>query len=179
MIPDIGKAQFRFPAHQGIHQTINTAAIIRTLRVTPGEVDLQQPAACGRHGCFFKLSGRHLPQPLETADFYFAAAFEIFFKQLILMGIIEGIGNLTALGKPVERRLRQKQPAAFNQPRHLLIEIRHQQGRDMRAVNIGIGHDDDAAIAQPIEPEILAWLDPKREGQIRQFLILHQLVITG
>ena len=37
-------------------------------------------------------------------------------------------------------------PAA-HQLRHFLEEKGHQQGRDMRAVDIGVGHDDDALIA--------------------------------
>ena len=36
----------------------------------------------------------------------------------------------------------------------------------MRAVNIGIRHDDDPAIAQIIQPEILAGSHAKRQRQV-------------
>ena len=45
----------------------------------------------------------------------------------------------------------------------------------MRAVNIGVRHNDNAAIAQIIKLEILARFDPKRQRQIGQFLIAGQL----
>jgi hypothetical protein len=38
--------------------------------------------------------------------------------------------------------------ALADQFRHLLVEEGDQQRRDMGAVDIGIGHDDDALVAQ-------------------------------
>ena len=36
----------------------------------------------------------------------------------------------------------------------------------MRPVNIGVGHDDDAAIAQVIDPEILSRTHAERQGEV-------------
>ena len=54
---------------------------------------------------------------------------------------------LAELG-PVERRLRDIDVAALDQLRHLPIEERQQQRANMRPIDIGIGHDDDAVVAQ-------------------------------
>ena len=44
MVADIGKAQLRFSAHQGVDKTINAAAFISTVTVTQGEGHLKQAA---------------------------------------------------------------------------------------------------------------------------------------
>ena len=38
--------------------------------------------------------------------------------------------------------------AVFNERQHLAVEKGEQQGADMGAVHVGIGHDDDLVIAQ-------------------------------
>ena len=49
----------------------------------------------------------------------------------------------------------------------------------MWTVNIGVRHNDNAAIAQIIKLEIIARFDPKRQRQIGQFLIAGQLFGWG
>ena len=58
--------------------------------------------------------------------------------------------------QPVERRLRDVEKALFDQRPHLPEEERQQQRADMAAVDIGVGHDDDAVIARLVRLEILA-----------------------
>ncbi len=48
----------------------------------------------------------------------------------------------------VQRRLRNVDMATFNNFRHLTIEEGQQQRTDVRAVDVSIGHDDDAVVAQ-------------------------------
>ena len=45
--------------------------------------------------------------------------------------------------------------AAIDQLRHLPVEEREQQRPDVRAVDVGVGHDDDAVVAQAPDVEIL------------------------
>ena len=45
---------------------------------------------------------------------------------------------------------------------HLAEEERQQQSPDMRAVDVGVGHDDDLVIAQLLDIEIVA-PDPRAE----------------
>ena len=48
----------------------------------------------------------------------------------------------------VERRLRDVEVAALDQLRHLAEEEGQKQRADMRAVHVGVGHDDDLVVAQ-------------------------------
>ena len=56
----------------------------------------------------------------------------------------------------VERRLRDVDVAALHQHRHLPVEEGQQQGADVRAVHVGVGHDDDAVVAQLVGVEVFS-----------------------
>ena len=47
----------------------------------------------------------------------------------------------------VKRRLRNVNVAPLHQLRHLAVEKRQQQRADVRAVHVGVCHDDDAVVA--------------------------------
>ncbi len=66
---------------------------------------------------------------------------------MIAVRIIARVNLLGALGQPVERRDREVKMAILNEFGHLAIEKGDEQGRDMGAVNIGVGHDDDFFVA--------------------------------
>ena len=55
---------------------------------------------------------------------------------------------------------------ASNQFGHFLKEERHQQGRDVRAVDVGVGHDDDPLVAQRILVELVAVAAAQCERQV-------------
>jgi hypothetical protein len=63
---------------------------------------------------------------------------------------------LLALPDPVQRRLCYVQMSTFYQLGHLPIEEGQQQGADMGAVHVRIGHDDDAVVAQLVRVVFLA-----------------------
>ena len=48
----------------------------------------------------------------------------------------------------IERRLRQEDAAGGDQLRHVPVDERQQQRRDVMAVGVGVGEDDDLAVAQ-------------------------------
>src|SRR5579864_599509 len=54
---------------------------------------------------------------------------------------------------------------------HLAEEERHEQRRDMRTVDIGIGHHDDALIAQLVFLIAIARAAAERKGEVRELLI--------
>src|SRR5688572_801532 len=54
-----------------------------------------------------------------------------------------------------ERRLRDVDVAAVDQLGHLAVEEREQQRPDVRTVHVGVGHDDDAVVAQARDVEVL------------------------
>jgi hypothetical protein len=55
----------------------------------------------------------------------------------------------------VQRRLRDVDVAALHQLGHLAVEEGQQQGADVRAVHVGVGHDDDAVVAQLGDVEVV------------------------
>src|SRR6185437_890103 len=56
----------------------------------------------------------------------------------------------------IERRLGDVEIAAVDQRLHLAVEEGQKQGADVAAVDVGVGHDDDAVIARLVGLEILA-----------------------
>ena len=79
----------------------------------------------------------------------------------------------------VQRRLSDVDVAALDQLGHLAVEEGEQQGADVGAVDVGIGHDDDAVIAQLIGVVIvLADAGAERGDQRSDFLAADDLVET-
>src|SRR5690606_40539429 len=64
------------------------------------------------------------------------------------LGVIAGIKRLAALRDLVERRHGHIEMPAANKLRQLPVEEGDEKRGDMRAVHIGVGHDDDLVIAQ-------------------------------
>ena len=71
-------------------------------------------------------------------------------------GVVLEVNFRTPLGDLVQRRLGNEQVPGADDVRHLAVEECQQQRADMRAVNIGVGHDDDLVIAQLVEIELIA-----------------------
>ena len=65
--------------------------------------------------------------------------------------------------------------AVRDQPRHLAIEEGDQQRGDVRAVDVGVGHDDDALVAQILVAVARARAAAERLHQVGEFLVLLQL----
>ncbi len=61
-----------------------------------------------------------------------------------------------------ERRLGDVNVAAFHELEHLAVEEREEQRADVGAVDVGIGHDDDAAVAAL--GEVLIFADAGADG---------------
>ena len=64
------------------------------------------------------------------------------------------VSTAPALGAE-QRRLRDVDVAALDQRRHLPVEERQQQRPDVRAVDVRVGHDDDAVVAELLDVEVL------------------------
>ena len=72
------------------------------------------------------------------------------------MRIVERPERVLADVDAVERRLREKDLAAGHQLRQVAVDERQQQRRDVIAVGVGVGEDDDLAVAQLRQLEVLA-----------------------
>ena len=77
----------------------------------------------------------------------------------------------------VQRRLSDVDVTAFNDFRHLTIEEGQQQRTNVRAVDVRIGHDDDAVVTQFVRV-VLVTTDTttKRGDQRRHFLGREHLI---
>ena len=69
--------------------------------------------------------------------------------------------------------------AAFHDRPHFLKEKRHQQRGDMCAVDIGVGHDDHAVVAQIVRIAILAHPATQRQCKVCDFQIGADFFIGG
>ena len=78
---------------------------------------------------------------------------------------------------PVERRHRQEQMAVADQLGHLLEEEGDQQRGDVGAVDVGVGHDDDAVVAQILVAVLAARAAAQRLDQVGDLLVAGQLVV--
>jgi hypothetical protein len=77
----------------------------------------------------------------------------------------------------VQRRLGDVDVAALDQLGHLAVEEGEQQGADVGAVDVGVGHQDDAVVAQLLGlVVVLADAGAERGDQGGDFLALQQLV---
>ena len=66
--------------------------------------------------------------------------------------------------------------AVIDELRHLPIKIGNQKRGDMRAIDVGVGHDDDFFIAQIIVAVIITDAAAKRLQEILQLLVSGQFV---
>ena len=83
-------------------------------------------------------------------------AFDAHVDQVILKpGLILDIDLRLTARDFVERGLGDVEVAAFDQFRHLAEEECQDQRADMRAIDIGIGHDDDLVVAQFLDVELI------------------------
>src|ERR1022692_3364329 len=96
-------------------------------------------------------------------------------KFLFILDIFLGLALLDA----VERRLRDEDAAAIDQLVHVPEEEGQQQRADVRAVHVGIGHDDDLAVADLGRVEIvLADAGAERRNHAADFLVAQHLVVA-
>ena len=84
----------------------------------------------------------------------------------------------------IERRARDVDFALLHEFRHLAVEKGEKQSADVRAVHIGVGHDDDAAVAETGEVEralLVAGSNASADGSDERldFGVLKHLVEAG
>ena len=85
-----------------------------------------------------------------------------------------------ALLDAVERRLRDVDVAALDQLRHVAEEEGEQQRADVRAVDVGVGHQDELAVAQLGGVEVvLADAAAERCDHGADFFVAEHLVVAG
>ncbi|MGY4595298.1 hypothetical protein ACVWXL_003044 [Bradyrhizobium sp. GM22.5] len=69
--------------------------------------------------------------------------------------------------------------AFIDQPRHLPVEEGDQQRRDVGTVDIGVGHDDDALVAQILFAILREHAAADRLHEVGELRVRRQLVLAG
>ena len=127
---------------------------------------------------------------LELLRREFAAVGEIFqlhFLRAVLqqnavqLHVVVNVIRLFLARDRVKRRLRDINKTLLHELRHLAVEKRQQQRADVRAVHVGVRHDDDFVIAQLFQIErafALAVADARADGRDHRadFIVLQHLV---
>ena len=138
-----------------------------------------QDGAAGRvHGGLPEGFGVHFAQTFVATDFWLFA---------VVLGLVlldEGVAllfgvdvvDLLALAYMEERRLRDVEMPSTDERLHVAEEEGQQQGADMRTVNVGVAHDDDATIAQLGHVEVLTDANADGGNDVLDLLVFQHLV---
>ncbi len=95
---------------------------------------------------------------------------------LVQFVVVLQVALVPAVPDLVERRLGDVDVTAFDQIGHLPVEEREQQRADVAAVDVGVGHHDDAVIAQLADVVVRADVGAQRGDQRGDLLRRDQLV---
>src|SRR4029453_8781757 len=96
-------------------------------------------------------------------------------EQLYFLRLVQRPVGVFADVDPVQRRLRQKDAARLDPFGDGPGDERQQQRRDVVAVRVGVGQDDDAAVAQTRQIEVLPEAATERNDQVRELFVLEHL----
>ncbi len=141
-----------FGAHEDAEEVVGLSGIV--------DCDLQQSSGFGIHGSFPELIGVHFTETFVALDG--DADLRHCFANLVLFFLAVGILFVLAVLELVERRLRDIDVARFDHGFHVSEEEGEDQGADVGAVDVGVGHDDDLVVAQAADIEFVA--DAAAEG---------------
>ena len=110
-----------------------------------------QRAALGIHGGLPELLGVHLAQALVAL--HVDAAFAELLHEPVLLVVRVAVLLDVALLHAVERRLGHVDVAALDDLAEVAEEEGEHQGQDVRAVHVGVRHDDDAVVTELLDVE--------------------------
>ena len=92
-------------------------------------------------------------------------------QDLFLVGVVAGPVRLLADVDAVQRRLGDVDVPLADQLGHVAEEERQQQRRDVMAVGVGVHEQDDLAVAQAVDVELLAGAGADGGDQVGQLLV--------
>ena len=121
----------------------------------------------------------HLAQTLVAADRWPSPLGAQFLQHAVALFIGVGVVHLVPVGDAVERRLGDVQVPFLDQRLHVAEEEGQQQGADVAAVHVGVGHDDHAAVAQAGQVEAVADAGAQRRDQRLDLVVGQDLVQPG
>src|SRR5579884_200250 len=153
-------------AHQDIE---NLAGMDRIL-----DVDAQQNPILGIHGGFQQLLRIHFAQALEALHRGILGPHLL--DDAVPLPLRVRVMRFLAGLNSVERRLRDVQATGVDDLAHVAEEEGEKQRPDVRAIHVGVGHDNDAPVAQFLEIEAVADAGAERRDQIFDLVVGEDLV---
>src|SRR4051812_3653947 len=97
-------------------------------------------------------------------------------KDLLELGLLLDVALVAALLELVERRLGDVDVAGLDQVLHLAEQQREDQRADVRAVHVGVRHEDHLVVAGPLEVELVAHAGADRGDERLDLLVAQHLV---
>ena len=130
--------------------------------------DLQHDAGLRVHGRLPKLLGVHFTKAFVALNI--VAALQL---RHDLVALVIGIRVIVALilRDAEQRRLCDVHVSLFDKRAHIAVEERQKQSADVRTVDIGIGHDDDAAVTELIQIEFFADARAERRNDRHELIV--------
>jgi hypothetical protein len=95
------------------------------------------------------------------------------------MFVIARVNALRPLRQLIQRRHRQVEMPAIDEPRHLPIKERDEQRSNVGAVDVGVCHDDYLVIAQIVVAVVQAGPATERLNEVGELLVRRELVAGG
>ena len=176
---DEGAARRDVVAHQHREGTLRFRGVL--------DGDLPQDAAGRVHGRLPELGVGHFAETLVALHGHaLVGAAAQAGRRLVALGVGPAVDLLLALLHQVQRRRREIDVAVLDEVEHVAEEEGQDEAGDVRAVHIGIGHDDDLVVAELGEVHaLLAVLVLLRHGDaeggvdVADFLALEGAVLGG
>lgn len=157
---DVFEAEFGFFAHEAFDQVAGFSGFV----FLNGDAD--ELAGFGVHGGFFEVFGVHLAQAFKALDVDFAFPAQSFRQHQLFLDIVWNIDSVGPLRKPVQRGAGEVEVACVDEWAHLNEEEGHQQGCDVSAIDVRVGHDDDFVISEVFEVKFGAHADAQGFAQV-------------
>ncbi len=142
------------------------------------DADLQDGAVLRVHGGVPQSFGIHLAQTFVAAHFWLFAVVRglIFLYQpvtfLVGVDVVNGFAHLDM----EERGLRDIEMAVGDKWLHVAIEESQQQRANMRSVNVGVAHNDDATVAQFGDIEVFVDARTNSRDDILDLIVFQDFV---
>ena len=127
-----------------------------------------RPKRCQR----VSVSLSSLPSRVEDDDLLELVAEQ----DLLELGLLLDVALGAAVLDLVERRLGDVDVAGLDELRHLAEQQRQHERPDVRAVHVGVGHDDDLVVARVLDVELVAHAGAERGDERLDLVVLQDLV---
>ena len=168
-------ARLHLLAHKLAHHALGLHGIV--------DVHLQKRAGCRLHGGLPQLLGVHLAEALVALNIKLAGVVVLGQGGGQRLLVVDVALDLRAAGilllQAEDGRLGDVDVAEVDELGHVAVEERQQQAADVRTVDVGIGHDDDAMVAGLLGVEVLADVSADRGNERADGIGGQRAVQTG